>query len=349
VATHNSPVNAPPIQYARTADGISIAYCTHGDGKALVFMPTIPFRHVGLLWTISRGDRRQARALAAAGRRWVMFDPRGMGSSAAVDSFSLEGFVSDLEAVADALGLEEFDLMATTYSNPIAVEYAARHADRVSRLILLYPFLRSAEALNTPVLRSIKALRGHDWDVYAEASVHVIYGHARSEMSQIMTQVLKAGITPERAWQVLQLIGRFDMTVQAQRLRVPTLVVGEHNRSVAVEHSRAVAAAIPSAQFVQIESNDELYLEMARFLGLSAVAAPAAPPTAVEPASAVPLTPREIEILGLLVAGQSNRKIADGLVLSERTVARHIANIYEKTGSHGRAEVTAYALRHRLA
>ena len=43
-----------------------------------------------------------------------------------------------------------------------------------------------------------------------------------------------------------------------------------------------------------------------------------------------------------------NRKIAEGLVLSERTVARHIANIYDKAGVHGRAEVTAYALKHRI-
>jgi DNA-binding NarL/FixJ family response regulator len=57
----------------------------------------------------------------------------------------------------------------------------------------------------------------------------------------------------------------------------------------------------------------------------------------------------ELEVLALLVAGQSNRKIAESLVLSERTVARHIANTYEKTGVHGRAEITAYALRHRLA
>ena len=54
------------------------------------------------------------------------------------------------------------------------------------------------------------------------------------------------------------------------------------------------------------------------------------------------LTPREAEVLALVVAGQSNRKIAEGLVLSERTVARHIANIYEKAGVHGRAEITAY-------
>jgi DNA-binding NarL/FixJ family response regulator len=328
-------------------DGVSIAYCTHGEGKAVVFMPTIPFRHVGLLWTISPGDRRQAHLLASAGRRWVMFDPRGMGSSGPVDSFSLHGFVTDLEAVADELGLDEFALMATTYSNPIAVEYAVKHPDRISHLILTYPFLRSAEALRTPVLKSINALRGHDWSVYTEASVHLIYGYARAEMSQILSRVLKEGITPERAWQVFELIDHFDMTEQARRLKVRTLVIGERNRSVAVEHSRAVAAVIPSAQFVLPETNDESLLAAARFLGLLPVNAPAPPAAATT--SAVSLTPREIEVLALLVAGQSNREIAEALVLSERTVARHIANIYAKTGAHGRAEITAYALRHRLA
>jgi pimeloyl-ACP methyl ester carboxylesterase/DNA-binding CsgD family transcriptional regulator len=348
-SVNNAGVNAPPIQYARTSDGISIAYCTHGEGKAVVFMPTIPFRHVGLLWAISPGDRRQAHALASAGRRWVMFDPRGMGSSGPVDTFSLDGFVTDLEAVADELGLNEFALMATTYSNPIAVEYAVKHPDRISHLILTYPFLRSAEALRTPVLKSIKALRGHDWGVYTEASVHLIYGHARAEMSQILSRVLKEGITPERAWQVFELIDHFDMTEQAKRLKVPTLVIGERNRSVAVEHSRAVAAVIPSAQFVLPETNEESLLAAARFLGLLPGDAPALAPPVADTKSAVSLTPRELEVLALVVAGQSNRKIAEGLVLSERTVARHIANIYEKTAMHGRAEITAYALRHRLA
>ena len=108
-------MNAPPVQFARTSDGVNIAYCTVGDGKALVYMPGIPFRHVSLLWSLSEADRQTAGLLASLGRRWVMFDARGMGSSSTVDSFSLDGFVADLDAVADKLGLDQFDLLATTY------------------------------------------------------------------------------------------------------------------------------------------------------------------------------------------------------------------------------------------
>jgi DNA-binding NarL/FixJ family response regulator len=57
------------------------------------------------------------------------------------------------------------------------------------------------------------------------------------------------------------------------------------------------------------------------------------------------LTPREVEVLRLLATGQSNREIAEGFVLSERTVARHVANIFVKIGVNSRAAAaaTAYA------
>ncbi len=60
------------------------------------------------------------------------------------------------------------------------------------------------------------------------------------------------------------------------------------------------------------------------------------------------LTPREIEVLRLLAAGQSNLEIARQLVLSVRTVERHIANVYAKIGAHSRADAIAYAFRCRL-
>ena len=60
------------------------------------------------------------------------------------------------------------------------------------------------------------------------------------------------------------------------------------------------------------------------------------------------LTPREVEVLGLIAAGNSNREIASELVLSVRTVERHIFNIYRKIDANGRAAATAYALRHNL-
>jgi DNA-binding CsgD family transcriptional regulator len=60
------------------------------------------------------------------------------------------------------------------------------------------------------------------------------------------------------------------------------------------------------------------------------------------------LTPREAEVLGLIAAGRTNREISDDLTLSVRTVARHITNIYGKIGARGKADATAYAIRHRL-
>ena len=61
------------------------------------------------------------------------------------------------------------------------------------------------------------------------------------------------------------------------------------------------------------------------------------------------LSPREREVLGLLAAGQSNRRIAQALCLGTRTVRRHGANAYLKIGAHNKAEATAYALRRGLA
>jgi DNA-binding NarL/FixJ family response regulator len=60
------------------------------------------------------------------------------------------------------------------------------------------------------------------------------------------------------------------------------------------------------------------------------------------------LTPRELEVLQLVAAGKSNRDIANELFLSEKTVARHISNIFTKLNLSSRAAATAYAYQHAL-
>lgn len=55
------------------------------------------------------------------------------------------------------------------------------------------------------------------------------------------------------------------------------------------------------------------------------------------------LTPREVEVVRLIAAGKSNRGIATELVLSEKTVARHLSNIFAKVGATSRAAVAAFA------
>jgi DNA-binding CsgD family transcriptional regulator len=61
------------------------------------------------------------------------------------------------------------------------------------------------------------------------------------------------------------------------------------------------------------------------------------------------LSEREVEVLRLIAQGRSNREISEALVLSVRTVERHITNIYTKIGARGKADATAYALRHNLS
>ena len=79
-------------------------------------------------------------------------------------------------------------------------------------------------------------------------------------------------------------------------------------------------------------------------------ALPTLQPAAAGPstAGAGPLTPRELEVLRLVAAGHSNRAIAAALVLSEKTVARHVANIFTKLSLTSRAAATAYAYQHQL-
>ena len=61
------------------------------------------------------------------------------------------------------------------------------------------------------------------------------------------------------------------------------------------------------------------------------------------------LTEREVELLALLATGKTNREIGAQLFISEKTVARHISNIFNKLGVSSRAAATAYALKHDLA
>jgi DNA-binding NarL/FixJ family response regulator len=79
------------------------------------------------------------------------------------------------------------------------------------------------------------------------------------------------------------------------------------------------------------------------------LALPIAAPLQDRTTSLAGLTPREIEVLRLIVAGHSNKEIGATLVISVPTVERHITHIYEKIGASSRAEATAYALRQGLA
>ncbi|HLZ71030.1 MAG TPA: LuxR C-terminal-related transcriptional regulator [Dehalococcoidia bacterium] len=138
-----------------------------------------------------------------------------------------------------------------------------------------------------------------------------------------------------------------------------------HNPSDQAEYDYtlgAARAALGEAAFASARAEGRsLSLEQAIDEALAATEPPAAPAALADRLSGQHrhgatrarypdgLTAREVEVLGLIGRGNTSREIADQLVLSIRTVHRHIANIYAKIGARGRADAVAYALRHQIA
>ncbi len=69
---------------------------------------------------------------------------------------------------------------------------------------------------------------------------------------------------------------------------------------------------------------------------------------ALRPRSKEGLSPRELEVLHLMVAGQSNKEIAEALFISDRTVTTHVTSVFSKLGVSTRSAAAVYAVRHRL-
>jgi class 3 adenylate cyclase/pimeloyl-ACP methyl ester carboxylesterase len=278
-------MDAPTIRYAKTSDGVSIAYYAIGGGQAGVYMPAIPFRHIQRQWEIMPQDRQIAELVVSRGRRLVQFDPRGMGSSSHVETFNLEGFVADLEAVVDALDLESFDLTAVTYSTPVAMSYAARHPERLSRLVLIGPFSHGSTALDTPIGSALRAIRGQDWEIYTRTVMQIIVGWEQTDGARQMSTILREAIRPEDLLKIMDTVESFDVADLLAQVRVQTLVVHlSASQLIPVEHSRAVAAGIPGAEFAAASAGEEL-LVVGRYLGLLGDAPPAADTQTAAPAA----------------------------------------------------------------
>lgn len=156
---------------------------------------------------------------------------------------------------------------------------------------------------------------------------------------------------------------RIDVTDRLPQVQAPTLVLHRQGeRQMPVEVSRRLADALPRGRLVELAGSfPTLFLEDARgdlqlitrFL-VSGEVAPAMEAAGKSPASSATATPdavtaRELDVLRLLAAGDSNAEIAGRLGITVHTVERHAANLYRKIGARGRADATAYALRRDLA
>jgi len=355
----------PRIRYATSFDGVSIAFWTLGEGKPLVCLAGGPWCHVES-WYLPECRRWYERL--AQKRMLVWHDLRGTGwSEREVSDYSLEALVADVEAVVDRLGLDDFGVLASVDAGPVAVAYTARHPKRVSRLVLWCSWARTSDLIS-PRMEAWFGLMDQDWELTTDTCVHIALGWSVGQAGRDAAEHLRESVAPEAMRAALEAVGAFDVTELLPMLKAPTLVL--HRRNIPwlpVDIARSLASRIPEARLMVLEGE-----ATAPYLGDSEAAASAievfldeteaertvrgeAGVSAAEQeeahlARSYPdgLTAREVEVLRRLTAGKTNGEIAEELFVSVRTVERHVANIYAKIGSRGRANATAYALTRGL-
>jgi len=332
-------IGEPVIQYAKTSDGVNIAYFSIGTGAPLVYVP--PGGNAGQAWR--QPEVRSWSERLAAGRRVIRLDYRGIGLSDRGWKFDPELTARDIEAVAAKEGLNRFALFGGLHTSATAIFYAHKHPDTVSHLLLWCPFSNTREYIeSSPALRAALAAGEQDWRTLSELIGLQAAGWADADQAGRFAAYLRAGADADQ-----YLLGEFDVRPQLSQLTAPVLVL--HRREVAfptVEVARQVALSVTDPRFVLLEGSALLPFFGDTESVLAAIDEFLA--GANEPVRPAGLTARELEILALLAGGSSNETIARALSISTRTVERHIGNIYRKIDVHNRAEATAYAFRHGI-
>jgi len=349
--------DTPPqdVRFCRSADGTRLAYAVHGAGPPLL-LASCWLSHLEFDWQspVWRHFLLDIGRFATV----VRYDERGYGlSDWDVSDFGLDARIADLEAVADAAGLERFALLGMSQGGPVAISYATRHPSRLTRLVLY----------GTYAVAISRDPDGAELEQTFQQILKVGFGRKDSTFRRVFTTLMIPGATEEQAGWLDDLQAMATCTDNAVRSRaarmgvdvsdltsdvaVPTLVVhARGDRMVDFARGRELAVRIPGARLVMLDSDNHITLadepawpvfvdELSAFLAADRFAARA--PDAVVRS----LTDRELDVLRLVGRGADNQQVAQQLSLSVRTVERHLTSIYAKLGLSGRSARAAAVAR----
>ncbi|MCH8813687.1 MAG: alpha/beta fold hydrolase [Chloroflexi bacterium] len=258
----------PRIKYAKTSDGVNIAFATYGEGSAVVWSSQPITSHVQREWQIP--IFRAAFAAFAAQRMLVRFDTRGVGlSDRDVDDFSLEARVRDLEAVAEHLHLKQFSLLGLEVGGLPAIAYAASHPERVSHLVLLNCFARGGESQRG---QGLAQLMDADWEMFTENVSAQAFGFG-FEGSTRYAEFIRECITQEVLARMIEADEQIDLSSLLSEIQAPTLVVRHSGLKLPMDETRRLAAGIPNARLYEVEgfyqdNLAQLHTTMLEFLGV---------------------------------------------------------------------------------
>jgi class 3 adenylate cyclase len=238
----------PTIRYSRTDDGFDIAHWAAGEGPNLGAMPSLPWSHIQLEWSIP-AVRGWYEAIGR-GRRLVRYDGRGFGlSSRDVTEVSLESDMLDLAAVVDGLSLDAFDLYAGWHSGPAAIAYTARHPERVGHLVLFCSYADGAAHGTNPLTQATRPIIGQDWEFYSQLVARLLLGWTETEAAEAFSDLVRQCTSPEFAARALAATSKFNVSHLMNEVTVPTLVLHRpEQRTSSMDNARALAAGIPDVR-----------------------------------------------------------------------------------------------------
>jgi pimeloyl-ACP methyl ester carboxylesterase len=274
-------LHAQRIGFCDVPDGTKIAYATIGSGppllKAANWLNHLEFDWDSPIWSKTFGT-------IARTRTFIRYDERGSGlSDWDVSELGFDAFVEDLEAVADCLGLERFPLLGISQGCAVSIEYAVRHPERVSGLILFGGYAAGWRHLASPeeqarreaVLTLTEVGWGTDNPAYRHIFSQTFMPDASAEDLAWFDDFQRKTASPRNAARFQEAFGQIDVRHRLKEVRVPTIVLhSRYDQRIPLEMGRALASGIPDAHFVPLESRNHILLdrEPAWQTGMSAVA-----------------------------------------------------------------------------
>ena len=254
------------VQYCRAADGVRIAHAEVGEGPPLLktanWLNHLEHDWDGPVWG------PLFRCLSSR-HTLIRYDERGNGlSDWNASDLSLEAFVQDMEAVVDATGAERFPIFAISQGGCVAIEYAARHPERVTRLILLNAFAHGWRTWPKPLVsaaEAIKVLMANAWGAnspaFRQLFASLMLPSASSQQWDWFDGMQRATTSPQVAARLFESFGEMDVRPRLAEVRAPTLVL--HSRDdqfISPKLGQQVAAGIEGARFVGLSSNNHILL-----------------------------------------------------------------------------------------
>ncbi|QBR94240.1 alpha/beta fold hydrolase [Nocardioides euryhalodurans] len=274
------------IRYCTSPDGVRIAYAVSGSGPPLVKAANW-LTHLDLEWE-SPIWAHWIDGLSDS-HRLVRYDERGCGlSDWEVDDIGIEAWVEDLELVVDSVGVERFPLMGVSQGGAVAIDYAVRHPERVSHLVLVGAYCRGRLArAETAEEREEAALDlslgrvawRRDDASYRQVFASQFLPDADRSHWDAFNDLQRATTSTENVVRFLDTFAHIDVSEVAPLVQCPTLVVhSRRDHRVPASQAQELAALVPDSRLVLLDSANHvltadepswpvLLAEVERFVG----------------------------------------------------------------------------------